>query len=185
MTTDINLQKSILLCHPAARAAFLAWDSIPVSRPCLAIDQNTIPKHTLALLQSRPVSLTRQDSAHGVSTKQKNKGFFHFINGFSVIRMLLNESTRLANFTVYTGVDHSAVAEHAWFEVIQLMYAPLDPQVGWISFRHVVNHQMPRDLVKKYFGHPQLTLRQLSQISGMSVKTLERQRKNFYSGGWQ
>src|SRR5690554_3181730 len=114
MTTDINLQKSILQCHPAARAAYLAWDSILVSRPCHAIGQNLVPKHTLALLQSRPVALTRQDSAQRESTKQKNKKIFHFINGFSVIRMLLNEPNRLANFAVYTGVDHSAVAEHAW-----------------------------------------------------------------------
>lgn len=175
---ELDLRGCYLHCHPLARDAYLAWVSVEQLTPCL----DSIPAHTSALLQLSSVSVVKSKPTASSSAKSDREKIYLFINGFGSIQQLLDQQTLKAKFLVYAAMDDQAIIEYAWFEVVRLIYSNLNTQFGWVSWRHAINQKMPPELTRKFFGRPQLTLRQLSNISGLNIKTLERQRKLYLRG---
>ena len=161
---ELRLDKNLLVCHPEAQQAYMAWDAV-----------HKVQTHSVRLFIPAYVDRFTLPAVSAPDPERKNARIIQFVSHFNEIRLLRQSSIDKYPFRLLENANFTAIREHAWFEVIQLAFGGLDPKTGWASWRDVINQLMPEDLIEGFFGKKRLTNRRVCEISGMHSRSLDRQ----------
>ncbi len=156
----IDFKRSKILCHPAAKDAYLAYYSIP-----------KIANHHLQKIDlSNPIFLQE-------ITLQDNKIAYFFISSFDVVRQIYaSNRTKVGCFIIKT-TDIENLRIWAWYELIRMLNSKsLDPDIGLPKFRAIINQHMPTDLINYFFGARKLTAPQLCDLVGITKRQYDYQQ---------
>lgn len=161
-----------LICHPEALPAFTAWNAIKKH----TLKQSDIPEpiKELHLRAARKIAIITEDAP--TQSDKKTRKTVYFLNSFATVQRAMQLEIKQLPVDSVSNIDPAGICQHAWFEVANLMFEPLDHRYGCVSYRDIINQSMPRDLIRQFFGQDQISVEMLLKWSGMDMRAYERMR---------
>lgn len=167
-----NSTNQKLICHPGALPAFTAWNAIKKH----TLKQSDIPDSIkeLHLRAARKIAIITEDAP--AQSDKKARKTLYFLNNFATVQRAMQLEIKQLPVDSVSNIDPAGICQHAWFEVANLMFEPLDHRYGWVSYRDIINQNMPQHLIQLFFGTDRITVEMLLQWSGMDMRAYERLR---------
>ncbi len=169
---SFNSTNEKLICHPEALPAFTAWNAIKKH----TLKQSDIPDSIkeLHLRVARKIAIITEDAP--AQSDKKARKTSYFLNSFATVQRAMQLEIIQLPVDSVSNIDPEGISQHAWFEVANLMFEQLDHRYGWVSYRDIINQNMPQHLIQIFFGTDRITVEMLLQWSGMDMRTYERVR---------
>lgn len=166
----LQLPKIELICHPSAKDAYYAWDSIP-KRPQVS----AIHLSLKSCLFNAPIYLIKaQDTAE---SRSKIRYFFEEFETIQYYRGCIDQSVQFPALEVQAP-NVEIIELRAWSELVKLIFSnTLDPHLGSAWLLSAIN-KMPLNILKQLFGSLSLSVADFRELRGISENQYDNQLKH-------